>query len=64
MTEGHTRVWMPMAAAFGAVFVLLNLVNLVFIDGDRARDIVAMSLGGLVVAVALARYRGWRGLGR
>jgi hypothetical protein len=64
MTEGHTRVWMPMAAAFGVAFVLLNFVNLVFVDGDRARDIVAMSLGGLVVAVAVARYRGWRGLGR
>jgi len=55
---------MPMAAAFGVVFALLNVVNLVFIEGDRARDIVAMSLGGLLVAVALARYRGWRGLRR
>lgn len=64
MTERDTRVWMPLAAVLGVVMALLNLANLVFVDGDVARDVVAMGLGGLLVAVAVARYRGWRGLRR
>ena len=41
MTEGHTRVWMPMAAAFGVVFALINLVNIVL------RAVLVVVLAGL-----------------
>ena len=64
MTERDTRVWMPLAVVLGVLMALLNLANLVFVEGDVARDVVAMGLGGLLVVVAVARYRGWRGLRR
>ncbi|HET9461118.1 MAG TPA: hypothetical protein VFO56_04210 [Gaiellaceae bacterium] len=53
-----------MAAGFGVLFVLLNVVNLVFLEGDVARDLVAIALGVLVAAVAYARARGWKGVRR
>ncbi|HJS49739.1 MAG TPA: hypothetical protein VJ745_05400 [Gaiellaceae bacterium] len=64
MSGRDAPVWLLVGAGFGVSFVVLNLVNLVFEDGDVARDLVAIGLGGGVAAVAFARYRGWKGVGR
>jgi hypothetical protein len=57
---GRNLLWLA-GAALGAVFVALNLVNLVAIDGDVGRDVVGLVLGAVMTAAALARYLGWRG---
>jgi hypothetical protein len=58
-----TGIWF-LAAVFGVLFVLLSLVRLVFLDGDVARDLVAIGLGSLLTVVAFARSRGWKGVRR
>jgi hypothetical protein len=60
MTSGRSLWWLA-GAALGALFVALNVVNLIAIDGDIARDLVGLALGTIMVAAALARYLGWRG---
>jgi hypothetical protein len=60
MTTGKNLLWLA-GAALGAVFVALNAVNLVAIDGDVVRDLVGLGLGAIMTAAALARYLGWRG---
>ena len=59
MSSGRT--WWVAGASLGVLFVLLNLVELVFVDGDGIRDLVGIALGGLMVAAAVARIRGWGG---
>ncbi len=63
MSDRQTRIWL-VAAGFGAVFALLNLVNLVFVAGDVVRDLVAIALGALLVILFYARSRGWQGVRR
>ncbi len=60
MTSGRNLWWLA-GAALGAVFVTVNVVNLVAIDGDAGRDLVGVLLGAVMTAAALARYLGWRG---
>ena len=60
MTSGRT--WWTVGLALGVVFVLLNLVQLAFVDGDATRDLVGVTLGCVMVAAAVARLRGWKGL--
>jgi hypothetical protein len=60
MNERQTGIWF--LAALGVLFVLLNLVNLVFVDGAVARDLVAIGLGGLLTIVAHARWHSWKGV--
>jgi hypothetical protein len=58
------RSWWLAGAALGIGFALLNLVELVFVDGDVPRDLVGVVLGCVMVAAAFARLRGWTGLRR
>ena len=51
-----------MGLALGVGFVLVNLVQLSFVDGDATRDLVGAALGCVMVAAAVARLRGWKGL--
>jgi hypothetical protein len=60
MTEGR-QAWLLVGAVFGVLFALLSLVNLVFVDGEPARDLVGIVLGVVASSVAYARYLGWRG---
>jgi uncharacterized membrane protein len=53
--------WFLAGAVLGVLFALLNLVNLVAIEGDATRDAVAIGLGVACAIVAYARYRGWKG---
>jgi hypothetical protein len=63
MTSGR-RWWWLAGAVLGVLFVLLNLADLVFSDGDSGRDLVGMALGGVMAIVAFGRYRGWTGVRR
>jgi hypothetical protein len=63
MSERQAGVWF-LGVVFGVVFLLLNLVNLLFLDGEVVRDLVAIGLGGLLAVVSFARARGWKGVGR
>ena len=60
MTSGRT--WWIAGLSLGVGFVLLNLVQLAFVDGDATRDVVGAALGCVMVAAAVARLRGWKGL--
>ena len=60
MTSGKT--WWIGGLALGVGFVLVNLVELAFVGGDATRDLVGVALGCVMVAAAVARLRGWRGL--
>ena len=62
MSSGKS--WWLAGAALGIVFVLLNLFELAFVDGDTTRDLVGVALGCVMVAAALARLRGWTWAGR
>jgi hypothetical protein len=57
---GNRNVWWLVGVALGAVFVVLNLVNLVAIGGDVGRDLLGLALGAVMTAAALARYLGWK----
>ena len=60
MTSG--KIWWIGGLALGVGFVLVNLVELAFVGGDATRDLVGVALGCVMVAAAVARLRGWRGL--
>lgn len=47
----------------GAVFTLLNLMELVFRDGGWP-EIVGVAIGIALVVVGFARLRGWEGVRR
>jgi hypothetical protein len=59
--NGARRSWWLAGVALGVLFVLFNLVELAFVDGDGARDLVGIGLGALMIGAALVRYRGWEG---
>ena len=59
MTSGR-RYWWLAGAVLGAAFVVVNLVNLVFVGGDAGRDLIGFLLGSVMVLVATARFLGWR----
>lgn len=62
MTARTRNLW-PLALAFGLVFILLNVFELAFRDGSWPQ-IVGAALGIALVAVAIARLRGWAWVGR
>ena len=47
----------------GAVLTLLNLVELVFLDGGWPQ-VVGAAIGVALVVVGVARLRGWEGVRR
>jgi hypothetical protein len=53
----------PVLLALGVGFTFLNLVELVFLDGGWPQ-IVGVVLGLALVAVGIARLRGWERVGR
>jgi len=57
------RNWWPVLLALGVGFTFLNLVELVFLDGGWPQ-IVGVGLGFGLVAIGIARQRGWTGVGR
>ena len=60
MTSGRT--WWIAGLALGVGFVFLTLVELAVVDGDATRDVVGIGLGCVMVAAAVARLRGWKGV--
>jgi hypothetical protein len=58
-----TRNWWPVLLALGVGFTFLNLIELVFLDGGWPQ-IVGLVFGCGLVAVGIARQRGWSGVGR
>ena len=62
MTARTRNLW-PLALALGVVFTLLNLIELAFLDGGWPQ-IVGVALGIALVAIAIARRRGWQGVAR
>jgi hypothetical protein len=54
--------WLLAGAVVGVLFTLLNLANLGFLDGDVARDLIAVAIGIVWTMVAYARHLGWKGL--
>jgi len=59
----RTRNRWPVLLALGLVFILLNVTGLVFAEGGWPQ-IVGIALGIALVAVAIARRRGWQGVAR
>jgi hypothetical protein len=57
MTARTRNLW-PILLALGLVFTLLNIAELVFRDGGWPQ-IVGVALGITLVAVGIARRRGW-----
>jgi len=57
---GSRNLWWLVGVALGVLFVVLNLVNLVAIGGDVARDVIGLGLGAVMTAAALARFLGWK----
>ena len=57
------RDWWPMPVALGAIFVLLNIVELAFADGGWPQ-IVGLVLGLVLIGLGVAQQRGWTGAGR
>ncbi len=51
------------AIVLGVVFVLLNLTELVFLDGGWP-EIVGVAIGIALAIVGFARLRGWEGVRR
>ena len=62
MTERTLNLW-PLLLALGLVFTLLTITALLFRDGGWPQ-IVGVALGVALVAVAIARRRGWVGVVR
>ena len=60
MNGRQSNVWL-LAAGFGVLFALLNLVNLVFVSGADVRDLVATGLGVFLAILGYVRSRGSEG---
>jgi hypothetical protein len=61
MSESGNNWWL-VGAVLGVLFTLLNLANLIFLDGEVARDLIAVAIGIVWSMAAYARYLGWKGL--
>ena len=59
MTAQTRNLW-PLVMMLGAVFALLNLTELVFLDSGWP-EIVGVAIGITLVILGFARYRGWKG---
>jgi hypothetical protein len=55
--------WWPVLVALGVGFLVLNVVELVFLDGG-APQIVGAVLGFGLIGLGIARRRGWAGVRR
>ncbi len=51
------------AIVLGVVFALLNVTQLVFLDGGWP-EIVGVAIGIALASVGIARLRGWEGVRR
>ena len=54
----QARNWWPVILALGVGFTILNLIELVLVDGGWPQ-IVGVVIGFALVAVGIARQRGW-----
>ena len=61
--NARARSWWPVLLALGVGFISLNVVELVFVDGGWPQ-IVGLVFGAALVAIGIARQRGWEGVGR
>ena len=59
----HARNWWPAILALGVGFTVLNVIELVFLDGGLPQ-IVGVVIGFALVAFGIARQRGWEGVRR
>jgi len=59
VTTQARNLW-PLVMTLGAVFALLNLTELVFLDSGWP-EIVGVAIGIVLVSLGFARYRGWKG---
>lgn len=59
----QARNWWPVILALGVAFTVLNLVELVFVDGGWPQ-VVGVVIGFALVAFGIARQRGWKGVWR
>ena len=59
----HARNWWPAILALGVGFTVLNVIELVFLDGGLPQ-IVGVVIGSALVAFGIARQRGWEGVRR
>jgi len=59
MTTQARNLW-PLVMMLGAVFALLNLTELVFLDSGWP-EIVGVAIGIALVILGFARHRGWKG---
>jgi hypothetical protein len=57
----QSRNWWVLAMTFGVLFALLNLFELVALDGGTP-EIVGVVLGIAVAVLAYAKQRGWKGV--
>ena len=62
MSAQRRNLW-PVLVALGIGFTLLNLTELVFLDGGWP-EIVGVAIGVALVGVGVARRRGWEGVRR
>ena len=62
MTARPRNLW-QVPFALGVVFVLLNVVELAFLDGGWPQ-IVGLALGLVLVGLGVAREHGWAGVRR
>ena len=62
MTTKARNLW-PLVMTLGAVFALLNLTELVFLDSGWP-EIVGVAIGIALVIVGFAMKRGWAGVRR
>jgi len=59
MTTQARNLW-SLVMMLGAVFALLNLTELVFLDSGWP-EIAGVAIGIALVILGFARYRGWKG---
>ena len=60
--SAQRNIW-PLVVVLGAVFSLLNLLELFVLDDAGWPEVVGLVIGIALVALGLARTRGWSGVG-